>query len=44
MSKIWANALVITVAVGLSLAIVVKGLLGVPIAGSVPLFLGGVVI
>ena len=42
MSKIWANALVITVAVGLSLAIVVRGLLGVPIAGSVPLFLGGV--
>ena len=45
MAKIWANALVITVAVGLSLAIVVKGLLGVPIAGSVPLFLWrGVVI
>src|SRR4051812_20113233 len=33
MSKIWANALVITVAVGLSLAIVVKGLLDIPIAG-----------
>jgi len=31
-----------TTAVGLSLAIVVRGLLGVPIAGSVPLFLGGV--
>ncbi len=44
MSKIWANALVITVAVGLSLAIVVRGLLGVPIAGSVPLFLGGTAI
>ena len=44
MSKIWANALVITVAVGLSLTIVVRGLLGVPIAGSVPLFMVGVVI
>jgi len=44
MSKIWANALVITVAVGLSLAIVVKGLLDIPIAGSVPLFMCGVAI
>ncbi len=44
MAKIWANALVITVAVGLSLAIVVRGLLGVPIAGSVPLFIGGTAI
>jgi ABC-2 type transport system permease protein len=44
MSKIWSNMLVITVAVALSLTLVVRGLLGVPIAGSVPLFLGGVVI
>jgi ABC-2 type transport system permease protein len=44
MSKIWSNALVITIAVGLSLTLVVRGLLGVPIAGSVPLFLAGVVI
>jgi ABC-2 type transport system permease protein len=44
MSKIWSNALVITVAVGLSLSIVVRGVLGVPIAGSVPLFMLGVVI
>jgi ABC-2 type transport system permease protein len=44
MSKIWANGLVITVAVGLSLYIVVRGLLGVPIMGSVPLFLCGVAI
>ena len=43
-SKIWSNALVITVAVALSLTVVVRGLLGVPIAGSVPLFLVGVVI
>ncbi|MEW6641002.1 MAG: ABC transporter permease [Pseudomonadota bacterium] len=40
-SKIWANALVIVVAVGLSLYLVVRQLLGVPIAGSVPLFLVG---
>ena len=44
MSKIWANGLVITVAVGLSLYLVVRGLLGVPIAGSIPLFLFGVAI
>ncbi|MGZ3361351.1 MAG: ABC transporter permease [Xanthobacteraceae bacterium] len=44
MSKIWSNALVITVAVGFSLTVVVHGLLGVPIAGSILLFLAGVVI
>ena len=42
MSKIWANGLVIIVAVGLSLRLVVHGLLGIPIAGSIPLFLFGV--
>jgi len=42
MAKIWANALVITIAVGLSLTVVVRQLLGIPIAGSVPLFLAGV--
>jgi ABC-2 type transport system permease protein len=41
MSKIWANGLVIVVAVGLSLRLVVHGLLVVPIAGSIPLFLIG---
>jgi ABC-2 type transport system permease protein len=44
MSKIWANCLVITVAAGLSLCFVVQGVLGVPIAGSIPLFMLGVVI
>jgi ABC-2 type transport system permease protein len=44
MSKIWANGLVIVVAVGMSLYIVVRGMLGIPIAGSVPLFLFGVAI
>jgi ABC-2 type transport system permease protein len=41
MSKIWANGLVIVVAVGLSRRLVVHGLLGIPIAGSIPLFLIG---
>jgi len=44
MSKVWANGLVITVAVGLSLYVVVRAILGIPIAGSIPLFLVGVVI
>ena len=37
MAKVWANGLVITAAVGLSLTIIVRKLLGIPIAGSVPL-------
>jgi ABC-2 type transport system permease protein len=44
MSKVWANGLVITVAVGLSLYVVVHTILGIPIAGSIPLFMVGVVI
>src|SRR6266536_4954276 len=44
MSKIWANGLVITVAAGLSLSLIVHTILGVPIAGSIPLFLLGVAI
>ena len=44
MSKIWANGLVIAVAVGLSLYLVVRMLLQIPINGSIPLFLFGTVI
>jgi ABC-2 type transport system permease protein len=44
MSKIWANSLVIIIASGASLYLVVRGLLHIPIAGSVPLFLCGVAI
>ena len=44
MSNIWANGFVIVVAVGLSLYVVVRGLLRIPIVGSVPLFLFGVAI
>jgi ABC-2 type transport system permease protein len=44
MSKIWANGVVITMAAGLSLYIIVRTVLGVPIAGSIPLFMLGVTI
>lgn len=44
MSKVWANGLVIIVAVGLSLYFILRGVLGIPIAGSIPLFLFGVAI
>jgi ABC-2 type transport system permease protein len=44
MAKVWANGLVITVAVGLSLYFVVRMFLGIPIVGSIPLFMSGVVI
>jgi ABC-2 type transport system permease protein len=43
-SKIWANGLIITLAVGFSLYVVVRAILAVPIAGSIPLFMLGVVI
>jgi ABC-2 type transport system permease protein len=41
LAKIIANALVILIAAGLSLAFVVQGWLGVPIAGSLALFIAG---
>ena len=44
MSKIWANGLVIAVSVALSLTFVVRWLLAIPIVGSVPLFMVGVVL
>jgi ABC-2 type transport system permease protein len=44
MAKICANGLVIATAATLSLLIVVRTVLGVPIAGSVPLFVAGVVL
>ena len=40
-AKIWANALVILVAVMLCLIFVIRMALDIPIAGSVPLFLAG---
>jgi ABC-2 type transport system permease protein len=44
MSKVWANGLVITLAVVFSLYIVVRTLLRIPIAGSIPLFTLGAII
>jgi ABC-2 type transport system permease protein len=44
MSKVWANGLVISVAVALALFVVVRAILGIPIAGSISLFMVGVVI
>jgi len=41
LAKIWANGLVILAAAGLSLTLVVGWALGVPVAGSLPLFLCG---
>ncbi len=40
-AKVWANGLVILIAVGASLWLVVRAFLGVPIIGSIPLFLVG---
>ena len=44
MSKIWANGLVITVAMGASLSVIVQTVLAIPIAGSIPLFVVGALI
>ena len=44
LSKVWANGLVIAVAVGLSLYLVMHMMLGIPVAGSIPLFMLGAVI
>ncbi len=41
LAKIWASALVILLAAALSLWLVIEGLLGMPVAGSIPLFLAG---
>ncbi len=43
-SKIWANGLVVVIAAMASLFLVVKGAIGVPVAGSIGLFLGGLVV
>lgn len=44
MSKIWANGVVILTAAALSLYVVVRGFLHIPVTGSIPLFLVGVAI
>jgi ABC-2 type transport system permease protein len=44
LAKIWANGMVIVVAATLSLRLVVQGLMGLSIAGSIALFVTGLVI
>jgi ABC-2 type transport system permease protein len=44
LAKVWANGLVVLVGAALALWLMVHGLLGVPIAGSVPLFLVGTIL
>jgi ABC-2 type transport system permease protein len=44
LAKIWANGLVVLVAALLSLFLVVKGAIGVPVVGSTLLFTGGMAI
>jgi ABC-2 type transport system permease protein len=44
LAKIWSMGLVVTLAAALSLNGVIRGLLQVPIEGSLPLFFGGVVL
>jgi ABC-2 type transport system permease protein len=43
-AKVWANGLVVLLAAIASLYFTVKGLVGVPIAGSIPLFAGGMAV
>ena len=44
LAKIWSSALVIAVVATLSLRVIVQGMLGVPIAGSVALFMAGTIL
>ena len=44
LAKVWANGLVILIGAAFSLCFIVHGLLGVPIAGSIPLFLAGTIL
>jgi ABC-2 type transport system permease protein len=44
MAKVWANGLVILIATAISLFLIVRMVLHVPFAGSIPLWFGGVVL
>jgi len=44
LAKVWANVLVILIGATLALLLVVHGILGAPIAGSVPLFVLGLAV
>ena len=43
-AKVWANGLVVMVAAMTSLFLIVKGAVGVPVAGSIPLFASGLAV
>jgi ABC-2 type transport system permease protein len=43
-AKVWANGLVVLIAAMISLFLIVKWAVGVPIAGSIPLFAGGMAV
>ncbi len=40
-SKVWSMGLVVIIASAFSIPLIIQGLLAIPIAGSVPLFLAG---
>ncbi|NOZ54771.1 MAG: ABC transporter permease [Gammaproteobacteria bacterium] len=44
LAKVWANGLVVVIAATLSLFFVVRGVLAIPIIGSIPLYLTGMII
>jgi ABC-2 type transport system permease protein len=44
MAKVWANGLIILIAAAVSLFVIVRMVLKVPFAGSIPLWFGGVVL
>ncbi len=44
MAKVWANGLIILIATAVSLFLIVRMVLQVPFAGSIPLWFGGVVL
>jgi ABC-2 type transport system permease protein len=44
LAKVWASALVIVIVSTLSLELIVRGMLHIPVAGSVPLFMAGTAI
>ena len=43
-AKVWANGLVVLMAAMISLFLIVKGAVGVPVAGSIPLFAAGLAV
>ena len=44
LAKLWSNGLVVLIATGLAVVFIVQGALNIPIQGSIPLYLGCVVL